>query len=178
MVFDVPPGGDARPDPVGDGTYRLPRRWWSVPVLSLAGVGPEAASVDDGRTWQSAPACRWEPGQPVPGRPVRLRLTGPTALRVNDGWHQEQTVRLPRPALAVRARVVAWPQDVPGLWLWCGEQALRPWRRVAAEVRLAPDQTDLRVAVDHVAAGAGRWRGGRLVVVLQPSRGGGEADAR
>jgi hypothetical protein len=175
VVFGVPPGGDIRPRPAGDGTYRLPRRWAGVPILSLAGPGLGAVSVDGGQTWQQTPACRWESGQPILGRLARLRLAdGDGTIRANDGWRQEQVVRLSPAARAVRARVAMWPRDVPSLWLRLGGRLLRPWRG-DVEVPLA-DAQDLPVEVDHLATGFGRWRGGRLVLVLQPLRGGGETD--
>jgi hypothetical protein len=175
LVFDVPAGGDARPRPAGDGTYRLSLRWWGVPVLSLAGPGLEAVSADGGRTWQPTPAARWEPGQPVSGRQVRLRMAGGGGtIRVNDGWRQEQVVQLSPAARAVRARVVMWPRDVPSLWLHLGGRPLRPWRGPVEVSASVGDDRGLRVVLDHLAVGYGRWRGGRLMVVLHPVSGGGD----
>jgi hypothetical protein len=102
-----------------------------------------------------------------------LRLAGGGGtIRINDGWRQEQVVHLLPASQAVQARVAMWPRDVPSLWLRVGDHVLRPWRGIA-EVP-ATDGRDLRVAADHLPVGYSRWRGGRLVVVLQPLLRGGD----
>lgn len=172
VVFDVPPGGDARPYPAGDGAYRLPLRWRGVPVLSLAAHGLEAVSPDGGRTWQPATGNRWEAVEPVPGRRVRFRLSHPTPVRVNDGWAQTQAAGLRAPARAVRLRALRLAR-APGLLLLAGapggvRYAFAPENLRRPEVCELHCETDtVAVTLEHVAQETGRWPGGRLILVVR-----------
>lgn len=174
VVFDVPPGGDARPRPAGDGACRLPLRWWGVPVLSLAAPGLEAVSVDGGRTWQPADGGRWEAAEGVPGRWVRLRLAGagPVRVRVNDGWAQTQAAGLRAPTRAVRLRALRLAR-APGLFLSAGlpdgiRHAFAPEDlRRPQVIELHGEGDTVAVTLEHVAQETGRWPGGRLILVVR-----------
>lgn len=174
LVFDVPPGGDARPRPARNGACRLPLRWWGVPVLSLAAPGLEAVSVDGGRTWLPAARGRWEGAEGVPGRQVRLRLAGagPVRVRVNDGWAQVQAAGLGAPARAVRLRALRLAH-APGLLLLAGAPGgVRHafvledlWRAQTCDLYCETDT--VAVTLEHAAQGTGRWPGGRLILVVR-----------